>query len=84
MVVCRLFGAERCYILVHVEDVGCIGELHTESWYLASISCSLCGTEILKLCCALFSCMQTSAAGSFQFSLTMVVISLGKVAIVPM
>ena len=84
VVVCRLFGAERCYILVHVEDVGCIGELHTESWYLASISCSLCGTEILKLCFALFSCKQTSAAGSFQFSLTMVVISLGKVAIVHM
>ena len=53
VVVCRLFGAERSYMLLHVEDVGCIGELHTESWYLASISCSLCGTEIMKLCCAL-------------------------------
>ena len=33
--VCRLFGAVGCCILVHVEDVGCMGELHTESWYLA-------------------------------------------------
>ena len=54
VVVCRLFGDERCYLLLHVEDAGCVGEFDTQRWLLASISCRLCRTEILKLCSALF------------------------------
>ena len=26
VVVCRLFGDERCYLLLHVEDAGCVGD----------------------------------------------------------